>query len=493
MTARPTAPRTPRGEQFDHVQRIVLCTPRQPLVQHLLLQFVGTQSQARRFLAALGREVSHHPSRYADPEAQLSIGFSYRGLEALGVPLQVRLVLQKLAPSFYLGAPVQAATRLGDTGASSPDRWDRDFRLEALHGVVSLHNDGGDSARKQLARVEGLAAEFRVRLSAQPLRGENFSLGGPTERWVHFGYRDGLSRVRIKGWSHSPDAADDENRTLDISAHSPGEFLLGHPDDSGANPWTLVTQSRAVRSFFCEASFGVLRQMEQDEPAFRGWVEQRAAQMAAASGGAMSRQAATALVQAKLCGRFPDGRRIDAQTQAPLGQPKHDFDYRDDLDGKGCPFGAHMRRMNPRGGEIAHGLRRRPLMRRGAPYGPRWRDDETGPVERGLLGLFFCSSIENQFEHLLGEWADRVPMGNRDVGEAKDPLVSRHERPDARFDLPGGADAPGGLKEFDGLKPFVRTRGTAYLLYPTRDGLQQLATEDDGNFWVDEVDREAFE
>jgi len=86
-----------------------------------------------------------------------------------------------------------------------------------------------------------------------------------------------------------------------------------------------------------------------------------------------------------------------------------------------------------------------------------------------------------------------VPMGNRDVGEAKDPLVSRHERPDARFDLPGGADAPGGLKEFDGLKPFVRTRGTAYLLYPTRDGLQQLATEDDGNFWVDEVDREAFE
>ena len=117
MTARPTAPRPPRGEQFDHVQRIVLCTPRQPLVQHLLLQFVGTQSQARRFLAALGREVSHHPSRYADPEAQLSIGFSYRGLEALGVPLQVRLVLQKLAPSFYLGAPVQAATRLGDTGA----------------------------------------------------------------------------------------------------------------------------------------------------------------------------------------------------------------------------------------------------------------------------------------------------------------------------------------------------------------------------------------
>ena len=132
-------------------------------------------------------------------------------------------------------------------------------------------------------------------------------------------------------------------------------------------------------------------------------------------------------------------------------------------------------------------------MRRGAPYGRTWEDDKSADAERGLLGLFFCSSIENQFEHLLGEWADRVPMGNLDEGNAKDPLASRHEDPDASFVLPGDALQRGGVTEFKGLKPFVRTRGTAYLLYPTSDGLEQLATEDHGHLWVDEVDREDYE
>jgi hypothetical protein len=128
MKTQPLRPATARkrfGPQFDHVQRIVLRAPKQRMVQHLLLRFNGTGSQARRFLAALGKEVTYQPGKRDWPGPQLSIGFTYRGLEALKLPLRVLLVLQKLAPSFHLGAPVQAATRLGDTGSSAPDRWDR--------------------------------------------------------------------------------------------------------------------------------------------------------------------------------------------------------------------------------------------------------------------------------------------------------------------------------------------------------------------------------
>jgi deferrochelatase/peroxidase EfeB len=496
MKANPLKPATARaqwGEHFDHVQRIVLCAPKQLRVQHLLLKFNGTGSQTRRFLSALSKNVTHRPSDRQPSGPQLSIGLTYRGLEALKLPLRVLLVLQKLAPSFHLGAPVQAATRLGDTGASAPDRWDSAFQLEALHAVISLHHDDDAAVAGLLKRLQGLAEEFCVRIDDTVPRGKNFTRGQPDERWVHFGYRDGLSKVGIRGWSHDPDITPDEQRTLTlVSTHQPGEFLLGHPDDGGANPWALTTQPQAVRSFFCEASFGVLRQMEQDEPAFRGYLKARAKQLVDGSHGKIDETEAMELVQAKLCGRFPDGRRIDPETQKPTGTARDDFDYGADPKGEGCPFGAHIRRMNPRGGEIAHQLRRRPLLRRGAPYGPQWDETEPAGVERGLLGLFFCSSIENQFEHLLGEWADRVPMGNLDGGRAKDPLASHHEDPDAGFVLPGDAAQRGGVTELKGLKPFVRTRGTAYLLYPTSDGLEQLATEDHGHLWIDEVDREAF-
>ena len=497
MKAQPLKPATARalwGNHFDHVQRIVLCTPKQLRVQHLLLKFNGTDSQTRRFLSEVSKNVTHRPSDRQPSDPQLSIGLTYRGLQALGLPLRVLLVLQKLAPSFHLGAPVQAATRLGDTGSSSPDRWDSGFQLEALHAVISLHHDDDAAVTGVLDRVQGLATQFDVTIDGKLLRGENFTRGEREERWVHFGYRDGLSKVGIRGWSRDPDITPVEQKKLrPVSAHSPGEFLLGHPDDSGANPWALATQPQAVRSFFCEASFGVLRQMEQDEPAFRGYVNERAKQVVEGGQGTIDETEALDLVRAKLCGRFPDGRRIDPATQKPTGKPQDDFDYTADPKGGGCPFGAHIRRMNPRGGEIAHQFRHRPLLRRGAPYGPQWKEGEASNIERGLLGLFFCSSIENQFEHLLGEWADRVPMGNLDEGRAKDPLASHHEDPDASFVLPGDAMKRGGVTEFKGLKPFVRTRGTAYLLYPTSDGLEQLATEDHGHLWVDEVDREAYE
>ena len=49
---------------------------------------------------------------------------------------------------------------------------------------------------------------------------------------VHFGYRDGLAQVGIEGWTkqHKLDAH------KQVSKHAAGEFVLGHPQNSGANP-----------------------------------------------------------------------------------------------------------------------------------------------------------------------------------------------------------------------------------------------------------------
>ena len=101
--------------------------------------------------------------------------------------------------------------------------------------------------------------------------------------------------------------------------------------------------------------------------------------------------------------------------------------------------------MNPRsgtgdGGERVAHVRPRPLFRRGMPYGP-WFDDKTQDEERGLLGLFFCTDLADQFEHLLLAEADRpyvlpVTQPNRlddQVGDhcladrvGMDPVVDEH-------------------------------------------------------------------
>jgi hypothetical protein len=81
-----------------------------------------------------------------------------------------------------------------------------------------------------------------------------------------------------------------------------------------------------------------------------------------------------------------------------------------DLKGVRCPVGAHMRRINPRGqpvtgqGQPGGSNNTHRLIRRGMPYGLVY--DPTQPydgIERGLLGYFINSNIENQYEFVLSQ------------------------------------------------------------------------------------------
>jgi deferrochelatase/peroxidase EfeB len=282
-------------------------------------------------------------------------------------------------------------------------------------------------------------------------------------QWVHFGYRDGLARIAIKGWSRKREL----ERCKPVSTHAAGEFLLGHPQDSGANPWIagpgLRVWPEPLRDFFRNGSFGVLHQIEQDVEAFDLFVK-RSAQLTKLD----ARE-----IKGKLCGRYPDGRLVGSPPNGDVGD---DFDYAKDCEGDGCPFGSHVRRMNPRGEGLPHSVRTRPLLRRGMPYGPPWQGDGAhGGEARGLMAQFFCASIEDQFEHLVAQWGDRVPLGSEDGGGARDPLVGAHEPGDGPFQIPLGKDKPPLLLQ--GLRPFTRTAGVAYLFYPSLPVLEGIARE----------------
>src|SRR6185437_2753402 len=143
--------------------------------------------------------------------------------------------------------------------------------------------------------------------------------------------------------------------------------------------------------------------------------------------------------------------------------------------GTGCPFGAHIRRVNPRTDLIAP-QRLRPLFRRGMAYGPAY-DAAKADEPRGLMGLFFCASLEDQFEVVMSQWVEAAPMGPPGRGGAKDPLVGHHDVDDAAvgaayLEVP---QAGGPAAQLRGMTPFVTTRGTAYAFFPGRTALEKIS------------------
>jgi deferrochelatase/peroxidase EfeB len=446
---------------LDDVQRIVLRGSQWNEARHLFLS-PGQQPAALYFLQLLRAECWPTPATVLKPDLQVSLGFSRRGLEHARVPAHVLAQFALKAPAFSAGAALRANRYLGLSGRDDPGAWEAAFGFTGLDAVLSIHGMDADAVQKRVDKIQayaktcgiGLAESVPARRLEPPANRQD-----RTETWVHFGYRDGLSQVGIEGWTPA--------KVLDAckknSRYAAGEFVLGHPQQSGANPWIAGADARIwpeeLRCFFRNGSFGVLQHIAMDVAEFARFVD--------ASSKATGLSADE--IKAKLCGRRPDG--------SPLGAPgtraEDDFDYATDKAGEGCPFGAHVRRMNPRDETLPHAIRVRPLLRRGMTYGPPEWETGTAAASRGLLAQFFCASIEDQYEHLVGQWSDRVPLGSADRGGARDPLAGAHAASDGPFQIPlGGGRDP---LRLTGLGSFTRTRGIAYLFYPSLGTLQRIA------------------
>jgi hypothetical protein len=442
--------------------------------------------------AKSGLEFLRHVSNYIcflgndrSQVVQVHLGLTFKGLEVLDLPAPYLRVLARNSPAFAQSAPARAPY-LGDTLQSAPECWPEFFGKESAHATLSFYGKTkGDIAKlvKEIFEsprtVVGEQDPKKLLLPISEVLNIQYSPvlddvtpierirskadnGTAVSDFVHFGYRDGLTRVGFK-YPHRKGNLPDG---IEEQLHEPGEFLLGRVNNDGRNLWALPSASDKVRAFFRDASFGILRQMEQDVASFETYV---AAQTDPDSGKSVD------YIKGKLCGRYPDGTLFSPTTgvgDKRLNVPAH----ADDAKGIGCPFGAHIRRMNPRTDDVVH-LRQRPLIRRGIPYGAQWtgKDAVADAKQRGLMGLFFCASIEEQFEHLVGSWADRLPMGFKGDAMAKDPLISTQEAPSNRFAIPLKNDES---LELVDLPTFVTTRGMVYAIYLGAEGLDLLLADD---------------
>ncbi|MBK6005878.1 hypothetical protein JJB11_07200 [Ramlibacter ginsenosidimutans] len=435
-----------------------------------LVLTVTKPGEARKFLEKL------HASDWLDfggkktgwPEvAGVNIGFTCEGLRVLGAPNRILDLFRKKSPAFAEGAPLRGARYLGDAGVSAVERWKSVFQLHAAHVWIAINAadaqalERATSSLRDLEGASGLAG-WGSR-DAVPDGEQLFEGGDREKRFVHFGFRDNLTQPSI----FAPDGKLPTERGVALPA---GDLLLGYPNSQEANVWAADGTMRELEEFVRNGTFGVLRQIEQDEAAFNDFL---AAQCKEWNGRTGYWFVTPDYLKAKLCGRWPGGAPIqpeDLEEPADWSPGGPDFDFTQDKDGFGCPFGAHIRRANPRKDPLMPPVQR-PLFRRSIPYGPRYQAG-TESAERGLIGVFFCAHIDEQFELLVSEWLEKNPLGPKNTGRAKDPLSAHHDGADAAFHIPLQRAAPIVLK---GFRDFVHTRGTLYALFPSRSALQAIA------------------
>jgi Dyp-type peroxidase family len=401
----------------------------------------------------------HKPPAGEPPTHCINIGFTSSGLAALGVAPEH---LASFPADFREGARARAAS-VGDTGRNAPEHWIEELqedRHDDAHVVLSVYAIDDEVLRKtttellEIAAREGAATTIYER-DARALYDDDERAG-----IVHFGYRDGLSQPTIEGVPDYRPA--DAVRIRDPLAPVPaGDFLVGHPSQRGSFD-ELPQPPKLARN----GSYAAFRIAAQDVAGFERFLAEQA-----------DTPEGREMLAAKICGRWrstgvplvmaPDAEPHDVPT-ADLNA----FDFageHPDPAGLRCPLGSHIRRSNPRRQPDAPGdPQMRRIIRRGMPYGrPYDPENPDDGEERGLVGMFICGNLTEQFEFVMRLWINNGAVSG---GVTRDPLTGNIDDAHAQFTAPG--DPP---LQIDGLPRFVTTRGALYLFLPSMTALQYLA------------------
>jgi deferrochelatase/peroxidase EfeB len=450
-----------------------------PYVRYLILE-IADRIAARRWLAAAisGRDhdvpqITSGDWGKAKPQTCFNIGLTYEGLRALGTPGSSLAMF----PNEFIEGMTARALKLGDVGASAPETWPSPFNEpERIHLIATIYAENVE----QLDQVQQRALD-RNALTLLGRR-EGHSFDGD---FVHFGYRDNIMQPRFEG-IHDPERHADGQPLAQL-----GTVLLGHETNLEGLLWRVPQPAELGHN----GTFNAFRVLKQDVVGFENYLDQAASDLLAhpkvdevlPPGAELkicevfgieppSRRAALReVVAANLCGRWRDGTPLALSADMPdanVDRAKFDYD-----ENSRCPYGAHIRRCNPRGGHIVQRVANnsRRLVRRGVPYGPAY-DPATAhngaEPERGLLGNFIGASLGAQFEAMSCDWLNLGLQDPRITG-SNDPITGTNDPATSWFDLPLKS---GGTIRLRGLPEFVTTRGGAYTFLPSLSAIRYLGS-----------------
>jgi len=414
---------------------------------HVLLR-VDDPRTGRDLLRRLIPHVDSAAGWWKAVEPWLAVGISYAGLEALGVPAAS---LQSFPEAFRLGMAARAH-QLRDEGVNDPKNWESPFGTGQVHIGLSAFSDSKEKwsrivavARKEYEGFSGVRVMQTQDFGQQP--GDRNSLG----------YKDGIDQPPVEGSGVDP--LPGQGRPIKA-----GEFILGYPGEVGL-PLPMPQPDILGRN----GTYIGFRKYQSRVGAFNRFLR--------ANG---STEEERELVAAKLVGRWRSGAPltlapdVDNPTLGADAQRNNDFDYSHDTRGQQVPFGAHIRRMNPRDTELSRltDVNIHRIIRRGTTYGPPYdanalseKDDE---VARGAIFLFISANAMATIEFLQQEWINEGNFVR--LGDERDPIVGRQEQ-GAVFTIPKLPVR----RRLHGIETFNVLRGGEYFFMPSLSALHWLA------------------
>ena len=472
--------------------------------RYIFLQFKDGD-KARVFVEEVSSKVTSAALWARDPQGNIdkpkvttNIAFSYKGLEALGVPVAS---LAGFPKEFIMGMKARRDI-LGDDGPSAPDKWDdiwqhevhawMSFNAQSKEAIEERYQWVVDAVNRSNGGVELLVGhrgdDGQCNLAYQDANAI-FEDGKPTAK-EHFGYRDGISDPVFKGQNNEAGRVIGRGKLMadgSWEALATGEFILGHPDEAREYP-------KAPKPFELarNGTFMVYRKLHENVGSFNQFLDMHGKDY---PGG-------KECLAAKFAGRWRDnGAPIttvpdDAAkaawdkkynnpntSKAEKRRMLTDFHFDDDIEGTRCPLSAHIRRANPRG-SLRFGKQdafdtpgaltnRRRIIRRGLPYGVT-SSPPSDDGEHGIIFMALNANIERQFEFVQQQW---INYGN-DFKESndKEPILgNHHSQPPSKVVLPVDPNSDQPPYFIGNIPRLVETRGGEYFFIPSISALDMLA------------------
>ena len=452
--------------------------------------------------------VSSAEAQNPPPSRSLQVAFTQQGLRRLGIPDEI---LNGFSAEFLSGMTGEdnRSRRLGDVGANAPEYWSWGVDdatpdlVVMMYATPDLFEDWKNSLQTELSES---GFTLLTCLATSDMDGVE-----------PFGFVDGVSSPTLD-WERRRDPSGDKLNYENVVML--GEFVLGYPNEYGKyTTRPLIADSGAdlpdaedapgLKDLGRNGTYMVIRQLEQDVRGFWHCLNEQSGSDTARLedlaerivGRKMSGDPLQPLTHAEINGVGPD----------PQDLARNGFTFVSDPNGVTCPFGAHIRRANPRNADLPGGTpsgfierlvyilalnrfaeggaaprdlaasaRFHRLLRRGREYGtevtPQQRLQPAAPGEQPTGLNFVClnANIGRQFEFIQGAWLMDAKFDG--LSGESDPLLGNRE-PVAggstdSFTLP---DSAGARRRLNNLPRFVTVRGGAYFFLPGLRALRYLA------------------
>jgi Dyp-type peroxidase family len=425
------------------------------------------------------------PGSVKPADGALHLAFTSAGLTKLGLDAEG---LATFSAEFVSGMTTPHRRRLlGDAAESAPENWLWGGPATApVDLLLMLFARDRATLASACTSVSGTLPGAGLR---EILRLETSDL----DDREHFGFRDGIAQPIIPEFRKSGPAANTVRA---------GEFVLGYENEYGLMPETpsvprtgdaaaklpAAMDDKDRSDLGRNGSYLVMRQLSQDVRGFWRYVDGATK----ASDGTPDPGGRTRLA-AKMVGRWPDGAplALSPDHHDPALGNANEFGYHElDADGLRCPYGAHIRRTNPRDSldpkpgtdESLAANKRHRLLRRGREYGPPlseeqiWRDPAPGEaeVDRGLYFICLNADIGRQFEFVSHTWMNNPNFAG--LYDDPDPLTGPSRNSGCSFTV----QATPFRHRYAGLPRFVTVRGGGYFFLPGLRAIRYLAGLDGG-------------